>query len=314
VSGSIVVHGGAGRFVSGPEDDAEAARAGVLAAARAGAAILRAGGAALDAVVAAVVALEDDPVFNAGTGSALNADGEVEMDAALMIGDGARAGAVAGVRTVKNPILLARLGMERTPHVLLAGAGADAFAREQAVPAVAPGSLVTPAARRAWERGAVTTATAPAAEASSTTAKHGTVGAVAFDGAHRLAAATSTGGTARKHAGRIGDSPLIGCGTYDAAGAGAVSCTGLGEAIIRAVLGKSAVDLLTTGAPPMAAAAHAVSLLARLGGDGGLILVDGRGRLGCAFNTDRMARAWVDADGREGVAFGPSAVEAAVSP
>jgi beta-aspartyl-peptidase (threonine type) len=306
MSGSIVVHGGAGRFVSGPEDDAEAARAGVLAAARAGAAILRAGGAALDAVVAAVVALEDDPVFNAGTGSALNADGEVEMDAALMVGDWARAGAVAGVRTVKNPILLARLVMERTPHVLLAGAGADAFAREQAVPAVAAASLVTPTARRAWERGAVTTA-AP-------TAKHGTVGAVALDGAQRLAAATSTGGTARKHAGRIGDSPLIGCGTYASDGIGAVSCTGLGEAIIRAVLGKSAVDLLATGEPPMAAAAHAVSLLARLGGDGGLILVDGRGRLGWAFNTDRMARAWVDADGREGAAFGPSALEAVISP
>jgi beta-aspartyl-peptidase (threonine type) len=287
MSGSIVVHGGAGRFVSGPEDDAEAARAGVLAAARAGAAILRAGGAALDAVVAAVVALEDDPVFNAGTGSALNADGEVEMDAALMVGDWARAGAVAGVRTVKNPILLARLVMERTPHVLLAGAGADAFAREQAVPAVAAASLVTPTARRAWERGAVTTA-AP-------TAKHGTVGAVAFDG-------------------RIGDSPLIGCGTYASDGIGAVSCTGLGEAIIRAVLGKSAVDLLATGEPPMAAAAHAVSLLARLGGDGGLILVDGHGRLGWAFNTDRMARAWVDADGREGAAFGPSALEAVISP
>jgi beta-aspartyl-peptidase (threonine type) len=310
MSGSIVVHGGAGRFMSGPEDDAEAARAGVRTAARAGYAILRAGGAALDAVVAAVVALEDDPAFNAGTGSSLNADGEVEMDAALMVGDGARAGAVAGVRTVRNPILLARLVMERTPHVLLAGAGADAFARDQAVPAVAPGSLVTPAARRAWERGAVATAVAPN---PATTGKHGTVGAVAFDGA-RVAAATSTGGTARKHAGRIGDSPLIGCGTYASDGAGAVSCTGLGEAIIRAVLGKSAVDLLATGEPSMSAAAHAVSLLARLGGYGGLILVDGRGRLGWAFNTDRMARAWVDADGREGVAFGPSAVEAVVSP
>jgi beta-aspartyl-peptidase (threonine type) len=293
VSGSIVVHGGAGRFVSGPEADAEAeaARAGVLAATRAGYAILQAGGGALDAVVAAVVALEDDPAFNAGTGSVLNADGEVEMDAALMVGDVARAGAVAGVRTVKNPILLARLVMERTPHVLLAGAGADAFAREQAVPAVAPGSLVTPAAHRAWGGGAAT-------------AKHGTVGAVAFDGTG-VAAATSTGGTSRKHAGRIGDSPLIGCGTYAADGAGAVSCTGHGEAIIRAVLGKAAVDLLASGEPPMEAAAHALSILARLGGDGGLILVDGRGRLGWAFNTDRMARAWIDVDGREGVAFEP---------
>jgi beta-aspartyl-peptidase (threonine type) len=218
--------------------------------------------------------------------------------------------------------LLARLVMERTSHVLLAGPGADAFAREQGVPAVSPESLVTVAARRAWER-AVAAQGATAAIAPDVTATrnskantnaetdtdtenapvgHGTVGAVAFDGAH-VAAATSTGGTSMKRPGRVGDSPLIGCGTYAWDGAGAVSCTGLGEAIIRAVLGKSAVDLLARGLDPTAAAEQILPRLRPLGGEGGLILVDTRGRLGLAFSTERMAHAWVDVDGNEGVGF-----------
>jgi beta-aspartyl-peptidase (threonine type) len=261
------VHGGAGRS-SGAADESRRATAGCLAAARAGYDVLRAGGSALDAVVAAVVLLEDDPAFNAGTGSVLNARGEVEMDAAVMNGDQGAAGAVALLRSVKNPVLLARRVMERTAHVLLAGEGAEALA---------------------WE-------------SATAGAKHGTVGAVAFDGAH-VAAATSTGGTAMKMPGRIGDTPLIGCGTYALDGAGAASCTGLGEAIIRAVLARSAVELLAGGAPPARAAEQVLPLIARFGGEGGLILVDAGGRLGLAFDTERMAHALVDGQGREAVGY-----------
>lgn len=284
LNASIIVHGGAGPLAGGAADCAAAA-AGCLAAARAGYAVLRAGGSAVDAVTTAVVVLEDDPNFNAGTGSVLNVAGEVEMDAALMDGHGGRAGAVALVRTVKNPILLARLVMERTTHVLLAGEGAESFAREQGVPAIAPDSLITPASRRRWEQARVIS--------------HGTVGAVACDGDH-VAAATSTGGTSLKRRGRIGDSPLLGCGTYASDGGGAASCTGLGEAIMRAVLAKSAVDLLAQDLHPTLAAERVLPLLADMGGDGGLILVDWRGRLGLAFNTARMAHAWVDAQQTEG--------------
>jgi len=287
----ILVHGGAGGTVPEaasplPADDPTGDPVdGCQAAARAGHAVMRAGGSAVDAVVAAVQLLEDDPRFNAGTGSVLNADGEVEMDAALMDGDRGRAGAVALVRTVKNPILLARLVMERTAHVLLAGEGADLFAREQGIPAVPPAALITAAARASWQR--------------ATESKHGTVGAVAFDGVH-VAAATSTGGTAQKRRGRIGDSPLIGCGTYAWDGGGAVSCTGLGEAIMRAVLAKSAVDRLQAGDEPAAAARQAIALLEQAGGDGGLIMVDSRGRLGWAFNTPRMPHAGIDVTGKSG--------------
>jgi beta-aspartyl-peptidase (threonine type) len=288
MNGSILVHGGAGRF-SSAADESKAATDGCLAAARAGYEVLRAGGSALDAVVAAVVILEDNPVFNAGTGSALNARGEVEMDAAVMDGNRGAAGAVAVLHTVKNPVLLARRVMERTSHVLLAGEGAETFARAEGVPTVPPASLITPAARRAWESAAVSS-------------KHGTGGAVAFDGAH-VAAATSTGGTAMKMPGRIGDSPLIGCGTYAQDGAGAASCTGLGEAIIRAVLARTAVDLLARCASPTLAAQEALPLIARFGGEGGLILVDAQGRLGLAFDTERMAHALVDGQGREAAGF-----------
>jgi len=283
---SILVHGGAGNFTS--LEDATETQAGCLNAARAGHAMLAKGRSAIDAVVAAVVMLENDPHFNAGTGSALNRDGAVEMDAALMDGCGGRAGAVAAVRTVKNPILLARLVMERTTHVFLVGEGAEAFAREQGVTSIEPASLVTPEARLRWQK--------------ARGSQYGTVGAVAFDGAH-VAAATSTGGTAGKLPGRVGDSPLIGCGTYAFDGAGAVSCTGLGEAIIRALLGKSAVDLLVRDVHPTAAARQIIPQLVQFGGEGGLILVDAHGRLGLAFNTDRMAHAWVDGKGDEGVGF-----------
>lgn len=290
---AIAVHGGAGS--AAPDDSADAYQSGCLAAARAGYAVLTRGGSALDAVEVAAVALEDDPLFNAGTGSALNADGEVEMDASIMEGAALDAGAVAAVRAVRNPIRLARLVMQRTPHVLFAGAGAERLARELGLPPCDPASLVTPRARAAWQR--ARTALPPPS--------HGTIGAVALDRAGHLAAATSTGGTRMKRAGRVGDSPLIGAGTYADDLSGACSCTGHGEAIIKVVLAKRACDLLRSGLSPAEAAPRGVLELSRVRGDGGLILVDRAGRVGVAFNSARMSRASIDAAGRELTGFCP---------
>ena len=285
---SILVHGGAG--TAAPDDDAARAKAGCLEAARAGLAVLARGGSALDAVEAAVRRLEDDPAFNAGLGSALNADGEVALDASIMDGATLGAGAVAAVKTFKNPVTLARAVMEKSPHLLLVGAGAQQFGRSVGLDEVDPASLVTPKARLRFER-------------KSPGSSHGTVGAVAVDDAGHVAAATSTGGTSRKLPGRVGDSPLIGCGTYADDRLGAASATGLGEAIIRVTLTRHVLDLVGTGLDPTEAARRAVGTLARVGGSGGLIVVAPDGRLGWFFDTQRMAYGWIDRDGREGCGF-----------
>lgn len=285
----ILVHGGAGEH--GPLDNRDEAFWGTQAAARVGAQVLRDGGSALDAVVAAVVALENNPIFNAGLGSTLNIDGDVEMDASVMNGANLAAGAVTCVRDIANPVVLARWVMERTRHVLLAGEGALAFAREQGVPLLPKGALVTPRIRAKWERALKQRAAAPGG---------GTVGAVAVDTSGHVAAATSTGGTLLKRVGRVGDTPLIGAGNYaDDAGA-AVSCTGHGESMIKTVLAKYASDRVGAGESPQVAAQSALRELARVQGRGGLIVVDAQGRMGFAFNTARMARAWVDGQGGEG--------------
>ena len=286
---SILVHGGAGPVDEG--DRAKECEAGCLAAARAGHAVLRAGGRALDAVEAAVAVLEDDPLFNAGVGSALNLDGDVEMDASLMDGQALAAGAVAAVRTVKNPIHLARRVLEATSHVLLVGPGAERFARECGLVEVDPRSLVTDHARKRL------------AHRTEARSGHGTVGAVACDAHGHVAAATSTGGMTGKRPGRVGDSPLIGCGTYADDRGGAASATGVGEGIIKVVMAKRACDELCQGASAPEAARRAVAELARVGAKGGLIVVDGRGRLGLAFSTARMSRASVDAAGVEATGF-----------
>jgi len=275
------------------DDRAAACADGCLAAARVGHAILAGGGSALDAVEAACAALEDDPLFNAGTGACLNADGEIELDASIMEGSSLRAGGVALVRGVKNPIRLARLVMERSPHVLLAADGAERFAREQGVEPHPPALLVTARALERWRE----------ERAEGIPPRLGTVGAVAIDAAGRVAAATSTGGTSGKLAGRIGDSPLPGCGLYADDAAGAVSATGQGEAIIRVVLSKFVCDRMAAGDPADAAAAAGVRQLARVGGDGGIIAVDRDGRLGFATNTPRMSRASIDGAGRESSGF-----------
>ena len=292
MAASLIVHGGAGDW-SSEDGDGEALVTACGGAARAGFEILRAGGSALDAATAAVVVLEDDPRFNAGTGSALTADGEVECDASVMCGDG-RAGAVGALRDVKNPIRLARLVMEETSHVLLVGAGAATFAAEMGLAPLAPGALVTERMRDKWRAAVARAARAPSG---------GTVGCVARDGAGRLAAATSTGGMMLKRRGRVGDSAVIGAGTYADDGAGAVSCTGLGEAFIKAAAAKQAVEAMRAGRSPAEAARELLPAVRRHGGSGGLVCVDAAGRVGLAFDTPRMAHAWIDAEGREGGGF-----------
>ena len=288
---AIIVHGGAGERP--PESvnsgGGESARlTGARRACATGAAILERGGSALDAVEAAVRILEDDPVFNAGTGATLTSAGDVELDASIMDGETLRCGAVAVVKDVHNPVSVARAVMERTAHVMLAGPAASAFAREAGFPAVPNELLVTAAQRARWE----------AARAGASAPRTGTVGSVARDERGHLASATSTGGMAMKLPGRVGDTPLLGCGTYADDALAAVSCTGHGERIIQLTLARHAADLVGAGRSAMEAAREAVALLGqRVGGVGGLIVVGPSGEVGFAHNTPAMTRAWTAADG-----------------
>jgi beta-aspartyl-peptidase (threonine type) len=291
---ALIVHGGAGDLAQedlassgGPHPRLE----GVRRACAAGWSILRAGGSALDAVEAAVRVLEDDPLFNAGTGATLTAAGDVELDASIMDGTSLRCGAVAVVKDVKNPISLARAVMERTHHVLLAGPGASAFAREIGLPPYENRLLVTAHQRERWDA-------ARKGAAQTASSKAGTVGAVARDALGHLASATSTGGMSMKLPGRVGDTPIIGCGTYADDALAAVSCTGHGERIIQLTLGRHAADLVGRGASATEAAREAAALLAgRVQGSGGLIVVGPRGEVGFAHNTPAMSRAWTEPDG-----------------
>ncbi len=252
---------------------------GCRAAALAGWNILKHRGSALNAVEAAVVVLEDHPLFNAGTGSTLNSLGHVEMDAAIMEGTSLRAGAVAAVRRIKNPVKLARRIMDDGRHIFLAAEGALEFARRAGIPLCSPKSLIVEAERKRWQE------------------KHGTVGAVALDGTGTLAVATSTGGVFNKLPGRVGDSPLLGCGTYADEGGG-VSCTGQGEAIMRVVLAKTALEILRPGLDARGAAQQAIDLLAaKTGSAGGLILIDCAGKIGYARNTPHMPVCLITQDG-----------------
>jgi beta-aspartyl-peptidase (threonine type) len=273
----LLVHGGAG---ADPADAPGELRDGIREAVAAGWRVLAAGGRSVDAVEAAVRVLEDAPRFNAGHGSVLTSEGTVETDAAIMEGDELRCGAVAAVRGIANPVALARRVLEDGRHVLLAGDGALAFARTVGVPECDPASLVTDRRRRQLE--------------GATAGMKGTVGAVAIDRQGTLAAATSTGGMSGKLPGRVGDSPLIGCGTYADSTLGAVSCTGAGEAVIRVVLARRALDLMKDADDPDYAAHVAVDLLVEKGrGDGGLILVDPRGRIGYAQSSPFMPVGWM---------------------
>ena len=264
---AVIVHGGAGPI----RDDSLPERLeGCKAAALAAWEVTAQNRSALDAAEAAVTVLEDHPLFNAGTGSTLNQAGNVEMDAAIMDGVSLRAGAVAAIERIKNPIKLARRILEDGRHVILAGEGALMFAREIGFPECSPQSLIAEHEGKRW------------------TEKHGTVGCVVLDANGRIAVATSTGGIFNKLPGRIGDSPLLGCGTY-ADDRGGVSCTGLGEAIIRLVLGKTAIDFLSEGIDPHAAARKSLKLLeAKTGAQAGLIIIDCHGRIGYARTTTHM--------------------------
>ncbi len=277
---TIIVHGGAGA------NPAEAGdfRQGVRDAALAGWRVLADDGAALDAVESAVRALEDDPRFNAGRGSVLNRDGAVEVDASIMEGDRLQCGAVAAVPRIANPITLARRVLESRRQVLLVGEGALAFARSVGIPECDPAALVTDRQRQRHAELARELATR-----GDATRGGGTVGAVALDRNGTIAAATSTGGTPGKLPGRVGDSALIGCGTYADSSIGGVSCTGDGEAIMRVVLGHRALQYLKDADDPDYAAKVAVDLLVdEGGGQGGLILIDWRGRAGFATSTRLM--------------------------
>jgi len=293
---AIAVHGGAGDIPPAeltPEREA-AYRAGLERALRAGQVILDAGGSSLDAVVASVQVLEDDPLFNAGRGAVIAANGICELDAALMDGRDLRAGAVTGVRHVRSPIGLARLVMDRSAHVMLAGPGAEEFALEQGLEPVPNRYFVTERRQRELAAALVTEAD------GYRESLMGTVGAVALDAEGNLAAATSTGGTTGKRWGRVGDSPIIGAGTYAANDCCAVSATGHGEFFIRATVAHEIAALVRyAGLDAVAAADRVVhEQLRRMGGSGGVIVVGRDGTIAMPFNSRGMLRGSIDAHGR----------------
>ena len=295
---AIAIHGGAGavpRARLSPERE-QRYRAGLEAALDAGYALLERGGSSLDAVTAAVRVLEDDPSFNAGRGAALTREGAAELDAAIMDGRQQRAGAVASVRHVRNPIELARRVMEKSRHVLLVGAGAEEFALEENFTLV-PNQYFRTAERleqlESEQRGERVSDLVPPPP-------QGTVGAVARDADGNLAAATSTGGMTNKRPGRVGDSPIVGAGTYAKNGVCAVSATGHGEYFIRAVAAHHVCAAVEYRGLTLQQAVHEMlhGILPSLGGDGGLIAVDRDGRLVMEFTTEGMFRGARDADGR----------------
>lgn len=300
---ALAIHGGAGTIA--PDQITPALegdlRAGLQRALDAGQAVLQSAGSSLDAVTAAVRVLEDDPLFNAARGAVFTRAGTHEMDAAIMDGKTLAAGAVGCVRRIKNPIDLARAVMEKSPHVMLAGDGAENFARHLGLEIVDEKYFYTEQRWVALER--VREAQAKS-DALSDQDRHGTVGAVALDQAGNLAAATSTGGSTNKRPGRIGDSPLIGSGTYANNRTCAVSATGDGEFFIRAVAGHELSALMEYRGVSLAAAADAVlDKVAALGGTGGLIAIDRKGNIALPFNTNGMYRGCVDVDGKKFVAI-----------
>jgi beta-aspartyl-peptidase (threonine type) len=290
---ALAIHGGAGTISPEqitPEIERDL-RAALQRSLDAGRELLENRGSSLDAVAAAVQVLEDDPLFNAGRGAVFTSAGTHEMDAAIMDGRTLMAGAVASVKRVRNPILLARATMEKSPHVLLAGAGAEDFARELGHEIVDQKYFFTEQRWQALER-------VRATAALSDQDRHGTVGAVALDRAGNLAAATSTGGNTNKRPGRIGDTPVIGAGTYANNATCAVSATGDGEFFIRAVAAHDLAALLEYRGMPLADAAQTViDKIGRLGGTGGLIAMDRAGNIALPFNTTGMYRASVDVAG-----------------
>ena len=301
---SLIIHGGAWNI---PDQAVEDCRAGIRRALEAGWKILSSGGSATDAVESSIVILEDDPTFDAGFGAHLNTEGRVQLDAIIMDGKTLKAGSVAALERIRNPIRLARQVLEHSEHMMIVAAGAEKFAVEHGIALCAPEDLIHERERVAWAR---------CLEDSHAAEHHvghesGTVGAIALDRHGHLVAGTSTGGTCCKLPGRVGDSPLIGCGCYADAEAGGVSCTGHGEGIMKIVMAKMATDLLhdqrvllphrkKAGALSLAQAvadACVRKLAHRAHTTGGLILLDRQGRPAAAFNAPRMAYGYVEESG-----------------
>ena len=298
----MVIHTGAGNFtLSGIAGQKDAMQAAMTEALMAGHQVLVGGGSSLDAVQAALVVLEDSPLFNAGKGAVFTHEGTNELDASIMDGRTMKAGAVAGLKHVKNPIRLARLVMEKSPHVMMAGEGAEAFAKEQGgIEFVDQKYFYT---ERAWK--ALQDALAAEKKAAQTDDHHGTVGAVALDQHGNLAAGTSTGGLTNKRFGRIGDSPIIGAGTYANNQSCAVSSTGIGEFWIRYTVAHDICARVQYRSMPIQAAADDIvqAVLKSIGGEGGVIGLDAHGNVMMSFNTTGMGRGYVGADGKPTVTF-----------
>ncbi|PYJ70492.1 MAG: beta-aspartyl-peptidase [Verrucomicrobia bacterium] len=301
----LAVHGGAGtidRSKMTPEKEHEY-RAGLERALTVGDEILKRGGSSLDATEAAVRVLEDDPHFNAGKGAVFTSAGTNEMDAAIMDGKTLNAGTVASLKHIRNPIVLARLVMEKSGHVMMDGAGAEAFAKENGIELVDQKYFFT---QERWDalqkiKAAEKNRTGKRGKAFIITDqdRHGTVGAVALDKNGNLAAATSTGGTTNKRPGRVGDSPVIGAGTYANNATCAVSATGDGEYFIRATAARDVAALMEYRGMSLQEAAQAVlDKVAKLGGSGGLIAIDRQGNVTLPFNTSGMYRGYVDPNGK----------------
>ena len=306
---AIAIHGGAGALArdrSTPERDA-AFEAQLNAALDAGYRVLDAGGTSLDAITAAIVMMEDAEEFNAGKGAVLTSEGTAELDASIMDGETRNAGAIAGVKRVRNPITLARIVMEDSPHVMMAGEGAEVFGEAQNVVMVANDYFITERRQDQLERMQSETSDAGDSEDMSLhpmysepiEQKYGTVGAVALDRAGNLAAGTSTGGMANKRFGRVGDAPIIGAGTYADNATAAVSATGHGEFFIRGAVAHDIAAMMAYGGASLNEAAYHVIMekLPELGGTGGVIAMDAAGNIAMPFNTDGMYRGMVDTAG-----------------
>ncbi len=300
---ALAIHGGCGTLTKPQMTPAldRAYRAALRESLDAGCQCLRAGGSALDAVSAAVVVMEDSPLFNAGHGSVFNAAGGHELDAAIMDGRNLLAGAIAAARRTRNPILVARAVMEKSDNLLLAGEGADAFAEEQGFAPAPQAYFATETRRRALDEiRRLARLGGAAAAAASEAHKHGTVGAVALDQNGDLAAATSTGGFTNKALGRVGDTPIIGAGTYANNATCAVSATGKGEFFIRRVLAHEISARLAYLKQDLATACRDIVMgeLKAMGSGAGLVAVDRHGNLALPFNTEGMYRGWAQQDGR----------------
>jgi beta-aspartyl-peptidase (threonine type) len=293
----LIVHGGAYDI---PTESHEAHTDGCRDAVKAGWAVLSGGGTALEAVEAALCVMEDDPIFDAGYGSFFNAIGEVELDAIIVDGSDLNFGAVAAVQRVRHPITLARLVMTESKHAMLVGTGAEAFAREHGIPVCPIMELLTGRELERWKAAQAggPRSWTPFGAAPPSSLPSDTVGALALDADGNLAAATSTGGTFNKTPGRVGDSPLVGCGAYSDNRTGAASASGLGEALMKVVISKTACDLIAQGMTAQEAADAAIGVLsARTTGTGGLIVLDHQGRIGVAHNTPFIAHAYVTVGG-----------------